>query len=318
MKLGYLRPYTPTCDACAAHLTSTADGCSLFEACSANQDNVTAQEEEVQQGACQTLLGNNTAKSPYILEGCVTSTGTNDRGEECVPLFSRSCNVSNGPHEDRYRQNGAVTGEEWNIWGGWKRKNTVNNANEYDLHNAGTEGEDTWRVKIGGDLEGLTEPNGLKKAYNIEVNARSTASGNIDQDIKTTSEKFLYRWTNFQGTYLVCYGCNFIALFWPFLFLFLQPQPAKHPPLHKFQINFQIAMIPLSLTLKMGPLGLTKIQNCMYQEEGKVSISMSSIPALVKEKRSLPVVLGMILLKATIVKFEAPRWVVLEQEPPSV
>jgi len=66
-------------------------------------------------------------------------------------------------------------------------------------------------------------------------------------------------------------------------------------------------MIPLSLTLKMGPLGLTKIQNCMYQEEGKVSISMSSIPALVKEKRSLPVVLGMILLKATIVKFEAPR-----------
>lgn len=57
----------------------------------------------------------------------------------------------------------------------------------------------------------------------------------------------------------------------------------------------------------MGPLGLTKIQNCMYQEEGKVSISMSSIPALVKEKRSLPVVLGMILLKATIVKFEAPR-----------
>tara|TARA_B110000091_G_scaffold209956_1_gene251964 strand:+ start:494 stop:829 length:336 start_codon:yes stop_codon:yes gene_type:complete len=81
-------------------------------------------------------------------------------------------------------------------------------------------------------------------------------------------------------------------------------QPARHLRVLKVQLNFQIAMIQLSLNLKMVPLGLTKMPNSMYLEEDQMSILMSNIPVLVKEKLFLRVVLGMILLKPTIANFE--------------
>ena len=200
MKLGYFKPYTPTCTVCANGLGSVADGCSLFNAC------VSDIESPGKEAACSKLLGNNTGVSPYVIDGCMS------RGF-CIPTYKRYCNTLNVSHEDVNLQDGAATGEEWNIWGGWKQKNNVRakNINEYQIHGAEV-GEDTWRVKLGGYLEqGQVE---VGKDYNIEVNTRSTASGNIDQKITTaSSDVFLYRWTNFQGKSLVFSRCNHIPPF---------------------------------------------------------------------------------------------------------
>ena len=200
MNMGYFKPYTPTCTVCANGLGSVADGCSLFNAC------VSDIESPGKEAACSKLLGNNTGVSPYVIDGCMS------RGF-CIPTYKRYCNTLNVSHEDVNLQDGAATGEEWNIWGGWKQKNNVRatNINEYQIHGAEV-GEDTWRVKLGGYLEqGQVE---VAKDYNIEVNTRSTASGNIDQKITTaSSDVFLYRWTNFQGKSLVFYRCNHIPPF---------------------------------------------------------------------------------------------------------